>query len=145
MRLITIDSSVFVSAARPTERGNMDSALFLAWVRRTRPRVFVPTLVIAEVATALSRTGSDAGLAEQYALAIGQLPNIVFIALDETLARQAAALGARHKLRGADAVYLATAAQFAAELITLDAEQLTRSASIVQALSPAEFLAPLAP
>src|SRR3970282_178693 len=46
--LLTIDSSVFVSAARQTETGNADSTRFLAWVRESRPRLFLPTLVMAE-------------------------------------------------------------------------------------------------
>jgi predicted nucleic acid-binding protein len=141
MRLLTIDSSVFVSAARPSEIGHAESTAFLAWVRNKRTRLFLPTLVIAEVAAALSRTGSDRGLAQQYALAVGQLPNTVMVALDEGLARQSAAIGAQHRLRGADAVYLASAALFAAELITLDREQLERGAAIVQTLTPADFLA----
>jgi predicted nucleic acid-binding protein len=95
---------------------------------------------MAEVAAALSRTGSAAGVAQQYALAIAQLPNTVLVALDEGLARQAAALGAQHRLRGADCVFLASAALFAAELVTLDREQLRRGSSIVQTLSPADFL-----
>jgi hypothetical protein len=99
VRLLTIDSSVFVSAARQAEAGNTESASFLAWVRESRPRLFLPTLLMAEVAAALSRTGSAAGLAQQYALAIGQLPNTVLVPLDEGLARQAAALGGQHKLR----------------------------------------------
>jgi predicted nucleic acid-binding protein len=141
MRLLTIDSSVFVSAARPSEFGNAESTVFLTWVRNQRPRLFLPTLVMAEVAAALGRTGSKPGLAQQYAMAIGQLPNTVMVALDEGVARQAAALGAQHKLRGADAVYLASAALFAAELVTLDREQLGRGAAIVQTLTPADFLA----
>jgi len=141
MRLLTIDSSVFVSAARPSEIGNAESTAFLIWVRNARPRLFLPTLVMAEVAAALSRTGSEPGLAQQYAMAVGQLPNTVMVALDEGLARQSAALGAQHRLRGADAVYLASAALFAAELVTLDHEQLERGAAIIQTLTPADFLA----
>jgi predicted nucleic acid-binding protein len=144
MRLLTIDSSVFVSAARPNEIGHAESIAFLAWVRNERTRLFLPTLVMAEVAAALSRTGSDPGLAQQYAMAVGQLPNTVMVALDEGLARQSAALGAQHRLRGADAVYLASAALFAAELVTLDREQLERGAAIVQTLTPADFLATMA-
>jgi len=140
VRLITIDSSVFVSAARRGEVGNAESVRFFSWVRRFRPRLFLPTLVIAEVAVALSRTGSTAGLAQQYALAIGQLPHTVLVALDEGLVRQAAELGAQHKLRGADSVFLASAASFAAELVTLDRHQLERGSAIVPTLSPADFL-----
>ena len=140
MRLLTIDSSVFVSAARRSEIGNAESMTFLAWVRKSRPRLFLPTLLMAEVAAALRCTGTTAGLAQQYALAIGQLPNTVLVALDEGLARQAVAFGAQYKLRGADSVFLASAALFAAELVTLDRQQLQRGSSIVQTLSPGNFL-----
>lgn len=141
MRLITIDSSVFVSAARPNEVGHRASTAFLQWVRHARPRLFLPTLLMAETAAALSRTGSDESLAQQYALAVGQLPNTVLVALDEGLARQSAVLATQHRLRGADAVYLATASLFAAELVTLDKEQLERGAKIVQTLTPSGFVA----
>jgi predicted nucleic acid-binding protein len=123
------------------EIGHAESTAFLSWVRNARPRLFLPTLVMAEVAAALSRTGSKPSLAQQYAMAVSQLPNTVMVVLDEGLARQAAALGAQHKLRGADAVYLASATLFAAELVTLDHEQLRRGAAIVQTLAPAEFMA----
>jgi predicted nucleic acid-binding protein len=141
MRLLTIDSSVFVSAARSSEVGHAESTAFMTWVRNTRPRLFLSTLVMAEVAAALSRTGSDSGLSQQYAIAVSQLPNTVMVALDEGLARQSAALGAQHRLRGADAVHLASAALFAAELVTLDREQIERGAGIVQTFTPADFLA----
>jgi predicted nucleic acid-binding protein len=140
MRLVTIDSSVFVSATRSSEPSNAESAAFLAWVRSERPRLFLPTLALVEVAAALSRAGHAASLAQQYALAIGQLPNLVLVPLDDGLACQSAALGAQHGLRGADAVFLASAAVFAAELITLDREQLRRGALVVQTLSPAAFM-----
>jgi predicted nucleic acid-binding protein len=113
---------------------------FLDWVRRTRPRLFLPTLAMPEVAAALSRTGTEATLALQYARAICQLPGTAMVALDDGLAGQAAAFGAQHRLRGADAVFLATAALFAAELITLDHEQLARAGAIVQTLTPGDFM-----
>lgn len=141
MRLLTIDSSVFVSAARPREPGHKDCTAFLAWVRKERPRLFLPTLLMVEVASALRRTGSAPNLAREYALAIGQLPNVVLVALDEGVARRSAALGCQHGLRGADAVFLASAALFAADLITLDREQLQRGSRVVQTFSPAAFLA----
>jgi len=62
MRLLKIGSSVFVSAAPPNEIGNDESMAFLKWVRNTRPRLFLPTLVMTEVAAALRRTGRKPGL-----------------------------------------------------------------------------------
>lgn len=145
MRLLTIDSSVFVSRARAQEVGHRESAAFLQWVRATRPRLFIPTLAIPEVAAALSRTGSDREAAQRYALAIASLPNTVLVALDDEVARQAAALAAQHKLRGADAVFVAAAAMFATELVTLDSEQLERGAVAVRTHTPRTFLATTTP
>lgn len=98
MRLLTIDSSVFVGRARARELGHPESAAFLQWVRARRPRLFIPTLAIPEVAAALSRTGSDREVAQRYALAIGHLPNTVLVALDDAVAQQAAVLAAQHRL-----------------------------------------------
>lgn len=140
MRLLTVDSSVFVSAVRPEERGCNESRAFLAWVRLARPRLFLPTLALVEVAAALSRAGHDISMSQQYALAIGQLPNLFLVSLDEGLARESAALGARLGLRGADAVFLASAALYSSELVTWDREQLERGARVVQTLSPAAFM-----
>jgi predicted nucleic acid-binding protein len=139
MRFITIDSSVFASSARPMEPGHEHCVRLLRWVKQARPRLFLPTLVLVETAAALSRTGSEASLAQRFAASIAQLPNVVMVALDEGLARQAALLGAQHKLRGADGVYVATAAQFGAELITLDEEQLQRGAKAVATFNPANI------
>ena len=139
MRFITIDSSVFVSSARPMEPEHQHSSRFFAWVKQARPRLYLPTLVLVETSAALIRTGSEASLAQRFAASIAQLPNVVLVALDEGLARQAALLGAQHKLRGADAVYVATAAQFGAELITLDEEQLQRGAKAVATCNPGVF------
>ncbi|MEO6060502.1 MAG: type II toxin-antitoxin system VapC family toxin [Thermoflexales bacterium] len=143
MRFITIDSSVFVGSVRPSEPGHQLSSRFLGWVKQTRPRIYLPTLVLVETAAALSRTGSEASLAQRFAGSIAQLPNVIMVALDEGLARQAALLGAQLKLRGADAVYIATAAQFGAELITLDEEQMLRGAKAVATFNPTSF--PYAP
>lgn len=136
MRAITVDASVFVSAARADEPSHADSLAFLDGLRESNNRLFLPTLALAEVAAALSRTGTAPELAQRYALAIAKLPNVTLIALDEPLAREAAELGAKFKLRGADSVYIATARLVAAELVTLDKEQLGRSLSILVAKKP---------
>ena len=94
-----MDSSVFVSAARPAETGFGESAALLKWVRSARPRLFLPTLLLTET------------------------------------------VAARHRLRGADEVYVATASLFAAELVTLDKEQLARGAGVVRTFRPAGFVA----
>lgn len=141
MQALTLDASVFVSAVSAKELDHASSLACLARLRQTSVRLFLPTLVLAEVAAALSRTGFAQEGALAYAQAIAKLPNVTFIPLDEALAREAAALASRHKLRGADSIYLTTAALVGATLITLDNEQRARSALLVKAYSPQDFLA----
>ena len=46
------------------------------------------------------------------------------VPLTATMARQAAEFAARHRLRGADAVYVTVARRYAAALVSRDREQL---------------------
>ena len=103
----------------------------------------MPTLVLPEVAAAVARGQDDADLARRFAAALGKLPHLVVVPLDETLAVQAADLAAQHRLRGSDAVYAAVALRFGSELVTLDKQQRERVAEAVTTKWPAEALADL--
>lgn len=60
-----------------------------------------------------------------------RFPGSTLIALDDTLAQDAAELAARHRLRSSNAVYVALVRRFGATLITLDAEQGERGGAVV--------------
>jgi predicted nucleic acid-binding protein len=105
----------------------------------------VPSLLLVEVAGAISRTRQDAEQAQAFATALSQLPNVTFLSLDEILAGQASALAAQHQLRGADAVYAAVALRAGCTLISLDREHLTRLKRVVTVRTPAELLPDLVP
>jgi len=107
--------------------------------------IFVPYLVLVEVAGAVSRTRQDASQAVAFATALSQLPNVTFIALDEALTLQALTLAAQYSLRGADAVFAAVALQEGCLLISLDHEHLTRLQNVVTVRTPIDVLPQLAP
>ncbi len=69
-------------------------------------------------------------------------PLLLVHASDE-LAEAAGAIAATHRLRGADAVYVALAAHLNAPLITWDQEQIERTTGAISAITPAT--APLRP
>ena len=103
--------------------------------------IIVPTLLLPEVAAAVSRGREDEELAREFTAALSRLPHLVLIPLDTALARQAVDVAAQYHLRGSDAVYAAVALRFGSTLITLDLEQRERVADALTARYPAEVLA----
>jgi predicted nucleic acid-binding protein len=141
MTAYTVDASVFLNAFNPYELGHAESRDLLARMQEQGAPIVVPTLLLPEVAAAVARGRDDADLARRFAATLSRLPHLVFVPLDDTLARQASDVAAQHRLRGSDAVYAAVAFRFGATLITLDQEQQRRVAAVILARSPAEALA----
>jgi predicted nucleic acid-binding protein len=138
----TLDASVFVNAFVPAEQGHAESRRLLEELRDQAAPVVVPTLAFTEIAAAVARGQDDSELARRFAQQVARLPHLIAVALDSQLAQQAAALAARYRLRGADAVYVAVAHRFGSVLVTRDEEQLLRSKEAVRALRPGEVELP---
>jgi len=139
--IYTVDASVFLNAFNPYEVGHEDSHRLLARLQQDAAPIIVPTLLLPEVAAAISRGREDERLAREFAASLSRLPHLVFVPLDMALARQTADVAAKHRLRGSDAVYAAVALRFGSTLITLDREQRERVGDVLTARYPAEILA----
>ena len=100
----------------------------------------MPTPLVAEIASAVARATDDRAGAVRYAAATAELPNLTLVAFTSALARGAAELAATHRLRGADAVYLAVARRYATGLISRDEEQLRRGSRVAVCLTPEDAL-----
>jgi len=137
----TVDASVFLNAFNPYEAGHAESHQLLASLQDKATPIIVPTLLLPEVAAAISRGREDEALALEFVDALGRLPHLVWVPLDATLARQASEVAAWHRLRGSDAVYAAVALRFGSILVTLDREQRERVDIAVQTRYPVELLA----
>lgn len=140
-----MDASVWVNGFDQREEGHQISRQVLELLKAQRLPVIVPTLVLVEVAGAISRTRQTPQQAQEFTVALRNLPNVTLLPLDEALTQRALALAAQHGLRGADAVYAAAAVQSGSALITLDHEHLTRLTSIVTTRTPAQVLEELLP
>jgi len=139
--LYTVDASVFLNAFNPYEMGHEESHRLLARLQDLAAPIIVPTLLLPEVAAAVSRGQEDKELAREFAVTLGRLPHLLLIPLDTALAEQAADLAAQYLMRGSDAVYAAVALRFGSTLITLDREQRERVADALTACYPGEVLA----
>ena len=135
-QLFTLDASVFVGSCHRHEPGHASAVKLLHALRIAGTPLIEPALLPVEVAAALSRTGTDPGLANDYACSLLALPRFTLVPVNEQLARQAAALAAWHHLRGADAVYAAVALLYGADLVTMDREQLQRTPPGLKACKP---------
>jgi predicted nucleic acid-binding protein len=136
---LTVDASVFISAFNPKEPQYGDSSRLMATIRTKGWPMVVPTLVLPEVAAAISRATGDSAAARSFADHMRQLPGLILISLDETLATQAAQIASDHRLRGSDAVYGAVALRFGSSLVTLDREQHDRLEPVVQSHYPGDI------
>ncbi len=139
--LYTVDASVFLNAFNPYEDGHQASRNLLARLQENAVPVVVPTLLLPEIAAAVSRGREDADLARRFATNVGRLPHLVLVPVDQTLAAQALDVAAQHRLRGSDAVYTAVALRFGSILVTRDREQQRRVAAVIDTQSPEDALA----
>lgn len=99
-------------------------------------RIAGPSLVLVEVAAAVTRQSGDTSLGQRALDLLSGLPTLHLVGLNRQLASSAARLAAELHLRGADAVYVATAQLLALPLITWDREQLTRAAGRIAVRTP---------
>ncbi len=136
----TIDASVFVNAFDPHEEGHTESLQILTAIQERGDPVIVPALLVPEIASAVARASDDSVGALQYANATAALPHVTLVPLTPAMARQAAELAASHRLRGADAVYLAVARRYGTTLVSRDDEQRTRGSSVTLCQTPEEAL-----
>lgn len=136
----TLDASIFVNAFNPHEEGHAASLQILSAIQDRGDPVIVPTLLVAEIAAAVARATEDSVGALQYALATAALPQLTLVPLTAAVARQAAELAATHRLRGADAVYVAVARRYGTTIVSRDQEQRTRGGAVVTCQTPEEAL-----
>jgi predicted nucleic acid-binding protein len=136
--LFTIDASVFVASYRMQETGSAISRDLLRLVREADVPLIEPAILPVEIAAALAHAGENPAWAAEYAESVMDCPYLSLQIMDEHMARRALVLAAECRLRGADALYVAVAAQYGARLVTLDAEQLERAPATLGACKPDE-------
>ena len=138
--MLTIDASVLVAAGSPDDVASDESLRFLRMALEAGLAIHQPTLSLVEVAASIARRSGDSVLAREAGLRLLQMPRLVMHPLDLEAAAESAAIAGRAALRGADAIYAATALRNGTTLVTLDQELLTRAAGIIDCVTPAGWL-----
>ena len=129
--MITIDASVLVAAVDLRDPAQPDAKAFVDAVTTLGDPVHEPTLVVVEVVAAIARRTGDVDAAMDGGTAVLATPGLVLHPLDMELAADAAAVATRDRLRGADAIYVATALRTGSILVTLDIEVQERARGLV--------------
>ena len=135
--MLTVDANVWVSAADRSDVLHAPSRSFLASAAHQRLNIYLPSFAWLEIACALARRRQDAAVGRQLANAILAAPQIIRVRTDGPLLAQALLTGPRSFLRGADALYAATAIIYSAQLITWDDELIRRAGAV----TPTDWLA----
>jgi len=133
-----VDASVWVAYWVPADAYHLASRRWLRdRLQLFGEPIFGPLILLPEVSGAIARRTGTAGHGQQAVLQMRQLPELKLELLSDDLADAAARLAADLRLRGADAIYVATAQMLGLPLITWDSELLERAAPAVEVREPA--------
>jgi predicted nucleic acid-binding protein len=131
-----VDASVYVAMLDAGEANHARSWAWFELMRREGQPIVAPVILVAEVASALSRGTGDARLAHQATRRLRESVVVELVPVSEALGARAAEIAADHRIRGCDAIYVALADQLGDTLVTLDRQQLERAAGRVQVMRP---------
>jgi predicted nucleic acid-binding protein len=131
-----VDASVWVSRFVTHDAYHAASVRWLAETTSVDGLLAAPALLLPEVAGPIARITKNPRLARRVVSRVLRVGGLRIVSIDRDLAEGAARLAADLRLRGADAVYVALARRLGLPLITLDAEQLARGASVVAVRRP---------
>jgi predicted nucleic acid-binding protein len=141
--MYVIDASVHVADARPREPHHAEARALLSQIAEQNRQVYLPEIVLAEIAAAISRGTGQTDLARRLTTSLRRVPNFHFVPVDQELGDRAADIAAKYQIPGCDAVYVALTQQLGAVLITLDHQQRVRVPHGIAARGPAEELGQL--
>lgn len=136
----TIDASVYVALINAQEADHAKSWAWFQEAQAAGDPILAPVILLAEVASAISRGIGDAALAHQVVEQLQRSRIIELVPVIPTIAERAATIAADYRVRGCDAIYLALTEQMNDYLVTLDRQQLERGAGVVATHKPEGLL-----
>ena len=127
MNFFVLDASVWVARLVPQDEFHEAVKSWMAEQRTAEIQFVSPSLLLAEVAGAISRRTGSAVLGHKAARELEALQGLRLVEMNKVLLLEAATLAADLGLRGADSVYVATAKRLGVPLVTFDVDQRERA------------------
>ena len=134
--MLALDANLWVAAFDPSDAFHDDSVAVFAEAARLGLPLAGPSFLVLESVCALARRVSDPSFARAAGAQMADHPALHLEPLSEELLAEAAWLGVERRLRGADALYLATATRLSCPLLSWDEELIDRGG----AQSPRDWL-----
>lgn len=133
---VTVDASIWIAAADPIDVFHRESQAFLTATAAQGLRLFIPTFAVVEIACALSRKRRDSSAGQRLIDGLQLISLVAQVPTDAALLSTALRRGSDMLLRGADALYAATAELTGSTLVSWDQELIQRAG----ARSPTDWL-----
>jgi predicted nucleic acid-binding protein len=138
--MYVIDSSVFLSGFFEYEPYHKESKKCLEYFKENPSiPVFLPEFVIPETGCVIARIIKKPNLSIEFARSLREFVNFKFIPIDRYIADLSLEVGSFLNLKGADAVFVATAYNFNSTLISLDKEHLEKAKRLIKVTHPKDF------
>lgn len=134
--MAVIDASVYIAAVNAHEEAHERCLRWLQQAVAEQLPLWGPSIMLAEVAAALSRGLQDPSKAMDATALLRNSKVIRLQPVSIALAERAAQIASDQKIRGCDAVYVALAMQLGQPLVTLDRQQYARGGKVVQVIEP---------
>lgn len=134
--MAVIDASVYIAVVNAHEESHERCMRWLQQAVAEELPLWAPSIMLAEVAAALTRGLQDPSKVMGAAALLRNSKVIRLQAVSVALAERAAQIASDQKIRGCDAVYVALAAQLDQPLVTLDRQQYVRGGKVVQVIEP---------
>lgn len=137
---VVVDASVWVSSLRSQDVNNEASRLWMEKYINQNGLLIAPTLLLLEVAAAISRRTGESTLAREAVKTLTSASSMHFIQMDATLVQEAVHVAADLQLRAGDAMYVAVARMMNIPLVSWDKEQLQKAAASLLTCTPSEYV-----
>ena len=134
--MIVIDASVWISFLIKRDAHHAVTKPWLTQVLRNKTPIAAPILLLAEVGGAMSRRLESPELGEKAVNRLLSIPTLHLVAMDHALGMNTSQIAAKYRLRGADAYYVAVAAQLNVPLVSWDQEHIERTNGFITAYTP---------
>lgn len=131
-----IDASLLTSATIVGDTHHVQARTWMESAQREGEALHAPAILLSEYGGAIRRVTGNRSFAAAAVNGLLTQPGLKIHDATADLCARAAEIAVQFGLRGCDAIYVALAERLGEPLVTLDNEQLTRAAPLIQVVRP---------